>query len=134
MHEIAKDLHFSYGHRLMNHAGKCKMLHGHNARVTIRLGSSKLDENGMLVDFSDLKNTAKGWIDEQFDHQMLLHEDDPIAPVLQKAGEHVRLLQVHPTAECLAQLIFDFVSESGFPVTEVILWETESCLASYRKN
>lgn len=133
MHEIAKDLHFSYGHRLMNHAGKCKMLHGHNARVTIRLGAAKLDENGMLVDFGDLKNKAKLWIDEQFDHQMLLHKDDPVAAVLKKAGEHVRLLEVHPTAESLAQLIFEFISKSGFPVIEVVLWETESCQASYRK-
>ena len=132
MHEIGKELYFSYGHRLMNHAGKCKLLHGHNARVVIKIGSLKLDQDGMVLDFSTIKKSAKNFLDEQFDHQLLLHKNDPLVPVLEKAGEHVRLLDVHPTAECLAKLIFDFMQSQNFPVTEVTLWETESCFATYK--
>ena len=102
MYEIAKELFFSYGHRLMNHAGKCKMLHGHNAKISIKLGSENLSSEGMVLDFSELKYKTKHWIDETFDHQMLLYEHDPIVSLLQNAGEHIRILPVHPTAECLA--------------------------------
>jgi 6-pyruvoyltetrahydropterin/6-carboxytetrahydropterin synthase len=38
----------------------------------------------------------------------------------------------NPTAENIAQLIFEKTREAGFPVTEVKLWETESCHATYR--
>lgn len=131
MYEIAKELHFSFGHRLMNHKGKCKRLHGHNAKVSISVSSENLDVDGMVMDFSDLKNAVSGWIDEQFDHQMLLHKDDPIAPILKAAGEPFRILDVHPTAENLARLIFDFVKEANFPVKEVIFWETTSCCVRY---
>lgn len=132
MHEIGKELYFSYGHRLMNHAGKCRMLHGHNAKVTIKLACQNLNEDGMVIDFSEIKNAAKSWLDEQFDHQMLLYEDDPVVEVLKNCGEHIRVLNVHPTAECLAKLIFDFIQSKNFPVTEVTLWESESCFATYR--
>jgi 6-pyruvoyltetrahydropterin/6-carboxytetrahydropterin synthase len=132
MYEIAKELCFSYGHRLLNHGGKCKLLHGHNGRVTIKLAAETLDSQGMVIDFSVIKTAAKEWIDEQFDHQMLLHEDDPLVAVLKDCGEHYRVLKVHPTAESLARLIFDHLRGENFPVTEVTLWETESCYATYR--
>ncbi|HEY9758072.1 MAG TPA: 6-carboxytetrahydropterin synthase QueD [Oculatellaceae cyanobacterium] len=134
VYEIGKDLYFSYGHRLMNHAGKCKLLHGHNAKVTIKVASEYLDQDGMVMDFSDLKTLVKSFLDEQFDHQMLLHKDDPAVPVLQSIGEPLRLLDVHPTAECLAKLIFDHILENNIRPLEVILWETESCFASYRAD
>jgi 6-pyruvoyltetrahydropterin/6-carboxytetrahydropterin synthase len=132
MYEIAKELCFSYGHRLLNHAGKCKLLHGHNGRVTITLAAETLDSQDMVMDFSVVKDVAKRWIDEQFDHQMLLHKDDPLIPVLKTCGEHYRALDMHPTAESLARIIFDYLRQQKFPVTAVTLWETESCYAIYR--
>jgi 6-pyruvoyltetrahydropterin/6-carboxytetrahydropterin synthase len=132
VYEIGKDLYFSYGHRLMNHAGKCRFLHGHNAKVTIKVAAEYLDQSGMVMDFSDLKTVVKGFLDEEFDHQMLLHKDDPAVEILQSVGEHVRLLDVHPTAESLAKLIFDHMASKNIKPLEVIVWETESCFASYR--
>ena len=133
MYEIAKELHFCYGHRLMNHKGKCKRLHGHNAKVLITVATENLDVDGMVMDFSDLKKEVSNWVDEQFDHQMLLHKDDPIVPALKAGNEPFRMLEVHPTAENLARLIFEFVKKLQFPVKvkEVILWETASCFARY---
>jgi 6-pyruvoyltetrahydropterin/6-carboxytetrahydropterin synthase len=131
MYQIAKELHFCYGHRLMNHGGKCKRLHGHNAKVQITVEAVNLDADGMVMDFSDLKREVSNWIDEQFDHQMLLHKDDPIIAALTTSGETFRALEVHPTAENLARLIFEFVKQLQFPVVEVILWETNSCFARY---
>jgi 6-pyruvoyltetrahydropterin/6-carboxytetrahydropterin synthase len=87
----------------------------------------------MVVDFSHLKQVVGGWIDEALDHKMLLHKDDPVLPLLRAQGEPVHVLDVNPTAENIARIIFEYAASQGFPVVEVKLWETESCYASYRR-
>ncbi|MEW5008408.1 MAG: 6-carboxytetrahydropterin synthase QueD [Cycloclasticus sp.] len=131
MYSITKNLSFCYGHRLMNHPGKCRHLHGHSARVSITLKSEQLNNQGMVCDFSDIKQFAGQWIDDTFDHNMLLHKDDPILASLQQAGERVMVVDEHPTAEFLAKMIFDYVASGGFPVSNVSVWETDSANASY---
>ncbi|PHS71846.1 MAG: 6-pyruvoyl tetrahydrobiopterin synthase [Cycloclasticus sp.] len=131
MYSITKNLTFCYGHRLMNHPGKCKNLHGHSARVAITLEADSLNTQGMVCDFSDINQFAGKWLDDTLDHNMLLHKDDPILPMLQQAGERVMVVDKHPTAEFLAKLIFEHVKTGGFPVTNVSVWETDSANASY---
>ena len=53
--------------------------------------------------------------------------------MLQDLGEPLYLLDVNPTAENIARLIYEFTAEQGFPVTEVRLWETPNCFATYAK-
>ena len=55
----------------------------------------------------------------------------PALPFLRRLGEPVHVLDVNPTAENIARLIFDYTASQGFPVVEVRLWETESCFAAY---
>jgi len=132
MFEVAKEIHFCYGHRLLNYDGKCRHLHGHNGRAVITLEAAKLDALGMVMDFSQIKRVVGSWIDEQLDHRMLLHKDDPALPFLREQAEPVVVLEVNPTAENIAKLIFDFTRKQGFPVTQVQLWETENSYAVYR--
>jgi 6-pyruvoyltetrahydropterin/6-carboxytetrahydropterin synthase len=134
MYSVTKEIHFCYGHRLLNHQGKCRHLHGHNATAVIRLESDQLDELGMVCDFSDIGGYIKVWIDEHLDHNMLLHERDPVLPGLQAAGERLYVMQSNPTAENIAKLIFEQVAKGGFPVVEVSIHETDSALASYRRE
>ncbi|MBV1898868.1 MAG: 6-pyruvoyltetrahydropterin/6-carboxytetrahydropterin synthase [Cycloclasticus pugetii] len=115
----------------MNHPGKCRHLHGHSARVEITLESEQLNEQGMVCDFADIKQFAGQWINETLDHNMLLHKNDPVLPLLQEAGERLMVVDEHPTAEFLAKLIYNYVSKGGFPVTKVSVWETDSSSASY---
>jgi 6-pyruvoyltetrahydropterin/6-carboxytetrahydropterin synthase len=131
MYSVSREITFCYGHRLLGYDGKCRHLHGHNGRAVITLTAAALDELGMVLDFTRLKRVVGGWIDEHLDHKMLLHRDDPVLPLLHKQGEPVYVLEVNPTAENIARLIFDFTASQGFPVTEVRLWETETCFASY---
>ena len=132
MYRVSKSVSFCYGHRLLNYKGKCQHLHGHNARAVITLESDVLDERGMVEDFSELKRLVWSWLDEEIDHTMLLHRDDPLLPALSKAGERVRITDENPTAEVIARMIFDYVAGRGYPVAEVTLWETETSHASYR--
>ena len=52
-------------------------------------------------------------------------------PLLQQRGERVHVLDVNPTAENIAKLIYDYTAAQGFPVVEVRLWETPNCCATY---
>ncbi|MEW8105107.1 MAG: 6-carboxytetrahydropterin synthase [Candidatus Thiodiazotropha endolucinida] len=134
MFSVTKEIHFCYGHRLLNHQGKCRHLHGHNAKAIIRLEAEQLDPLGMVCDFSDIGDYVKNWIDQTLDHNMLLHNDDPVLPLLQQAGESVYVMDTNPTAENIARLIFEHVEAGGFPVVEVAIFETDSALASYRSD
>jgi len=132
MFRVTKEIHFCYGHRLLRYQGKCRYLHGHNARVEIELSSSQLDKRGMVFDFNEIKSTLQRWIDETLDHKMLLHRADPVLASLKRLREPVVTIEKNPTAEVLAQMIFNHAKEQGFPVSEVRLWETPTSFATYR--
>jgi 6-pyruvoyltetrahydropterin/6-carboxytetrahydropterin synthase len=132
MFRVSREIDFCYGHRLLNYDGKCKYLHGHNGRAIITIESASLDERGMVLDFSEIKRVVSSWIDEQLDHRMLLHNSDPVVPLLQQMGEPLFLMDENPTAENIARLIFDFTATRGFPIVECKLWETPRCYATYR--
>ena len=131
MFRVNREIDFCYGHRLLNYEGKCRWLHGHNGRAVISIEAEQLDERGMVLDFSDIKRVVSRWIDENLDHRMILHEDDPAVPLLRELGEPMYLIDRNPTAENIARLIFDFTLEHGFPVVQVKLWETPRCYAVY---
>ena len=107
MFHVSREIDFCYGHRLLNYEGKCRNLHGHNGRVVITMESSGLDERGMVLDFSEIKRVVSGWINESFDHRMILHHDDPVVPILEKLGEPLFLMDANPTAENIARLIYE---------------------------
>jgi len=132
MFRVTKELYFCYGHRLLDYGGKCRHLHGHNGRAVVTVEAEGLDPRGMVVDFSDLKRVLGGWIDDTLDHKMLLHKDDPVIPELKRLGEPFVTLDVNPTAENIARLVYDQARRLGLPVVEVTLWETETSFATYR--
>jgi 6-pyruvoyltetrahydropterin/6-carboxytetrahydropterin synthase len=134
MFRVSREIDFCYGHRLLNYAGKCRYLHGHNGTAIIAIESETLDERGMVLDFSDIKRVVSGWIDESLDHRMLLHKDDPFVPVLQQQGEPLFLMDENPTAENIAKLIYDYTVSQGFPIVQVDLWETPRCFATYKPS
>jgi 6-pyruvoyltetrahydropterin/6-carboxytetrahydropterin synthase len=131
MFTVSRQIDFCYGHRLLNYAGKCRHLHGHNGRLIITLEAEQLDEQGMVLDFSEIKRVVGGWIDENLDHRMVLNRTDPAVAALRAMNEPLYLMDVNPTAENIARLIFEVARERGFPVVYVRLWETPGCCARY---
>ena len=134
MYTVTKIIHFCYGHRLLNYAGKCRFLHGHNGKVEIELSSESLDSCGMVRDFDDIKQTIQKWIDSTLDHAMLLHKDDPLLPLLHGHKQHLFVMEENPTAEAISRLIFNYARSQALPVTEVRLWETAQSVAGYRER
>ena len=113
-----KRVHFCYGHRLVNHPGKCATLHGHNAFVEIharRIAADTnelLDKDGMVVDFGILKSAIGGWIDEHWDHNTILSKDDTDTIELVSKCPGIKkpyILPYNPTAENLARYLLEEV-------------------------
>lgn len=78
---IVTEYLFEAAHRLPNHDGKCRNLHGHSYRLQIEVSGLVVHhpghpKDGMLVDFGDLKTAIKYHIWERLDHKYL-NEDLP---------------------------------------------------------
>lgn len=133
MYEIVKSVNFCYGHRLLNYVGPCANLHGHNAKADIMLASKDLDARGMVMDFGDIRTIIKKWIDETLDHTMLLCRNDPLIPVLEERDEKFYLMEKNPTAENIAEHIFNYAESQNFPIVSVTLWESDSSFARFSR-
>ena len=133
-----KIVRFSSGHRVLYHETKCKFLHGHNYKAEITARATTLDTVGRIVDFSVIKAELGKWIDDNWDHKTLLFTADI---QMKKAIDrhHIWLCHFNPTAENMAQFLVqkgnELMEKSKYDVeiSEVKLWETETCFAIARK-
>lgn len=132
LYSVSKEIHFCYGHRLLQYDGKCAHPHGHNGRIVIELESDKLDPRGMVYDFGDIKEIIQKWVNLELDHRMILKKGDPLVKTLGDLGEPVFLMEENPTAEALAKLVYDFGRAKKLPISKVTFWETPSSFATYR--
>ncbi len=131
---IVKQIHFCYGHRLLDYNGRCAHPHGHNGLLEIELAGTKLDALGMVLDFGEIKRVVEDFVDEHLDHRMLLRADDPLVAALRGAGEEPFLMNENPTAENIARLIYRAARERDLPVVAIRLWETHDAFAEYREG
>lgn len=68
MYYLKKTIEISGAHRLdLNYDSKCTELHGHNWTITVYCKSRTLDENGMVVDFAEIKRLVA----DPLDHRIL---------------------------------------------------------------
>lgn len=133
MTSVSKTFSFCYAHRLPGDEGRCRHLHGHTARATVTF-SGPLDDQGMVVHFDRIKATIGRWIAENLDHTLLLGKDDPLVKLLHDAGERVHAMPSNPTAENIAQLLFERAKRFDLPVVAVEVWESETAKATYTQS
>ena len=134
MYTVTKTVSFAYGHRLLDYSGKCENLHGHNGRVELTLRAHALNGDRMVADFTALGAALKGWVEEHWDHKMILCVRDPLLKTLKGCGQDCFETPDNPTAEVLAELVFREMRRLGMPVTCVRLWETETSVACYSED
>lgn len=66
MYYIEKRIEVSASHQLvLDYDSKCSQLHGHNWIITIFCKAKELDQNGMVVDFTEIKRRIKNRLDHQ---------------------------------------------------------------------
>lgn len=131
MIECTRRIEFDAAHRVIGHENKCKYLHGHRYVLEVTASSNELNDLGMVVDFGDLKNVIKGWIDLNLDHNVILHKDDKdLGDFIENyTNQKVYYLKSNPTAENIAlHLKLDIIpmlfSEIPFQIVKVRLYET----------
>lgn len=91
MFEVRVEADFAAAHFLRDYNGKCENLHGHNYKVYAHVRGPKLNEGGMLMDFSKLK-TALRSVCKQLDHTNLNDKS---------------VFDQNPSAERIAMYIYD---------------------------
>jgi len=121
MFEISVDYTFAAGHALRNYKGKCENVHGHNYKVRVTLAGAKLNENGLLMDFVELRAEIKRLV-EKLDHHFL--NDIPPFDKLNPSAENL--------AEYICGEIAPPVANQGLQVGSVTVWETDTTSATYR--
>ena len=132
---IAVEVGFCYGHRLLNYSGKCGHLHGHQGTVQVSLGGNCVDELGMVMDYGIVKGFVKGWVDEYWDHRMLLNDKDPLVHIIRPHDDRIHPVPFNPTSECMGAQLLEAVvgwltllpkaqNPSGCRLLSVKFWET----------
>jgi len=111
--QITRRLEFDAGHRIPNHNSQCKHLHGHRYALEVTLSGDIItqegvSEQGMVMDFSDVKRIAKEQVVDAWDHAFLVYRGDTMVLEFLNsiAGHKTVVLEVVPTAEHLAQAAF----------------------------
>jgi len=134
--KISRRIQFCAGHRVMGHENKCAGLHGHNYEAVFHATSDKLDPLGRVIDFGVLKEKLGTWIDDNWDHAMILFEKDEeaIQAVKDLSSQRLFLLPYNPTAENMALYLLEEVSpkvlaDSEVTIVRVTLKETPNCSA-----
>jgi 6-pyruvoyltetrahydropterin/6-carboxytetrahydropterin synthase len=134
-------IQFCAGHRVMGHENKCAHLHGHNYVVLVTAqGTEGLDRIGRVVDFAVLKHRLGGWIEDKWDHGLILNTDDvdvwEAVRVFVASGvdQKTYAMPDNPTAENMANHLLRVIGpqvldDTGVTLTTVRVWETENCYA-----
>ena len=140
---ITRRLEFDAGHRIPDHKSQCRHLHGHRYAIEITLSGSVIDRagdaaNGMIMDFSQVKDLANLHLVNQWDHAFLAYAGDSmIVEFLATLPDHKTvLLDRVPTAENLARLAFEILDSvyrdtygNHLQLQQVRLYETPNCWA-----
>ena len=91
MFEVRVTADFAAAHFLKDYNGKCENLHGHNYKVYAHVRGNKLNEGGMLLDFTKLKAALRS-VCKKLDHTNLNDLD---------------YFEQNPSAERIAKYIYE---------------------------
>ncbi len=101
--KICRVFYFDAAHFLPRYKGKCERLHGHTYKLEVVVEDKKR-EDGMVLDFNELKTIVKKTVLDKLDHQ------------------NMNEIFENPTAENMAEWIFDELDKE-MPLSSVKLWE-----------
>lgn len=127
----------SCGHRVCQQGSKCEHLHGHNYRVHFICEAEELDNVGRVIDFGDIKKRLCQWLEDHWDHRMLIWMKDPWAMQLRAIdGGGIYTVPFNPTAENMAWYLVTVIGPqqlegTGIKLVECRIEETRKCSASY---
>ena len=140
---ITRRLEFDSGHRIPNHDGQCRHLHGHRYAIEVTLTGEIANhpgkaDDGMVLDFGDIKKLTNQYVVELWDHAFLVaKEDEGLVAFLATLPNHKTVIMEHvPTVENLATAafailkpVFNKAFEGRLELSCIRLYETPNCWA-----
>jgi 6-pyruvoyltetrahydropterin/6-carboxytetrahydropterin synthase len=112
-------------------------IHGHRWRIIVEVQSENLktdvQEYGMINDFGDLKRDLNELADK-FDHTFIYEKDSlkkELVEMLRAEDFTLNEVDFRPTAENFSKYFFDKMTEKGYDVAKVSVYETPNNCASY---
>ncbi len=141
--QITRRLEFDAGHRIPNHLGQCRHLHGHRYQIEVTLRgdlnqSQGSSEEGMLTDFGHIKSIVQELIIEPWDHSFFVAQvDTQLIDFLSTIPNHkTTIIDGVPTAENLAKIAFERIApvllekyQGRIRLYQLRLYETPNCWA-----
>jgi 6-pyruvoyltetrahydropterin/6-carboxytetrahydropterin synthase len=140
---ITRKIEFDAGHRIPDHKSQCRNLHGHRYVLEITLVGQVIEQegssdNGMIMDFSDVKAIAHQHLVDVWDHAFLVcAKDTPVRDFLNSLPNHKTVvIDRIPTVENLARTAFEILKAAfidrygtGLRLQKLVLHETPNCWA-----
>jgi len=123
---ICRRFSFAYAHKLPEHGGLCKNLHGHNAVLEIEISGKINEKTGMVADFKQLKDLVNLRVINILDHSYL---NDVVAFNFPSHCPTAENLIIWIVQELQAGLMF-----TDCNLCRVRFWETDSCYAEWREE
>jgi 6-pyruvoyltetrahydropterin/6-carboxytetrahydropterin synthase len=136
--KIGKDFYWEMSHRLKDHAGLCRNIHGHSYRMRIEV-VGEIDSSGMIMDYYDIAQVVNPIIKE-LDHAFLCDEDDQLMiGFLKENNFKYKIMKEPSTAENICSFIlseiYDIFKERKNLTTLIVrIYETEDVFAEKRKK
>ena len=138
---VTKRFHFEMAHTLYEYDGLCRNIHGHsyNLEVTI-IGKPRKEtghpKDGMILDFSDLKNIVKSQIVSRFDHALMVNRMVPEMQMelLKETTDRLIVVDFQPTSENIAAYIAEILQQHLPPnvsLFSIRLYETITAFAEW---
>jgi len=129
MYRIRKKFKFEAAHRLSSgYSAECvDYIHGHSYIVELFIEAKELNADGMVVDFGYVKTVVKPLIDE-WDHKLIL-ESGYLA-----GTDDCLQVNFNPTAENMAEYLYDKCHQYGITVSKIRVHETDSGYAEFFKE
>lgn len=118
--------------RLRHYEGKCRNLHGYRHAIEVTFADPKGGD--MVADFYAIRQGLQDWLDEHWDHNIILNEEDkPLGEAISgHTGQAIFYLNEEPTAENLAAYVKETLCPQLFPdltCSKVRFYDTENAWA-----
>jgi len=114
--KVAKEFRWEMGHRLPEHFGLCKNIHGHSYRMIVEF-EGELDEQGMVIDFYDVEKIINPII-EKLDHAFMVNNNDKVViEFLEKMNSKKVIVDFNSTAENISKYLLEEITKSNLPPT-----------------
>lgn len=106
--KIAKEFYWEMGHRLPNHKGLCRNIHGHSYKMIVEI-EGDIKKNGMVIDFYELGLIINPIIDK-FDHSFMVWKGDKkLIEFLEKNKMKKNIVDYYSTVENICIYLLDII-------------------------